>query len=60
MMINSPNANLELLHYKGKGGGYSYSSIIILMKSLGKIYILKGSKSKRSEIYLDGLHWVIK
>ena len=37
MMINSPSANLNLLHYKAKGGEYLYPSSMILMKSLGKI-----------------------
>lgn len=46
--VNSPNNNLELLHYEEKEGTNSYSSIIIVMKSLGKIGILRGSKSIRS------------
>lgn len=46
--VNSPNTNLELLYYKGKGGANSCLSIVIVMKSMGKIGILRGSKSIRS------------
>lgn len=60
MMINSPNANLELLHYKGKGGGTLLFKYHNINEKSGE-----DMNTKRKQIYkklnlLDGLHWVIK